>query len=104
MSDTNYKDYIDALSADTAPESTDLIYIRTSAGSRKMTVQNLFKAPSLMAVDWFRDGGDIGGYLMDGVDDYITVADDTKRPGFPTISPINPIFNSSSSNNLIPLL
>ena len=78
MPDTNYKDYIDALSADTAPESTDLIYIRTSAGSRKMTVQDLFKAPSLMAVDWFRDGGDIGGYLMDGVDDYITVADDTK--------------------------
>ena len=72
MPDTNYKDYIDALSADTKPESTDLIYIRTSAGSRKMTVQDLFKAPSLMAVKG-RDGGDIGGYLMDGVNDYVVV-------------------------------
>lgn len=75
MADINMKDFVDALTADTSPESTDLVYVRTSAGNRKMTVQNLLNGISSLAIKT-GNGGDIGGYLMDGVNDYITVPDD----------------------------
>lgn len=71
----NIKDFTDALTALTAPVAGDLIYVRNAAGNRKMTVQNLLNGINTLPINR-RDGGDIGGYLMDGVDDYITVPDD----------------------------
>lgn len=41
----------------------------------KITTQTLLNATSLLPIKG-RDGGDIGGYLMDGVNDYVTVPDD----------------------------
>jgi len=72
MADINMKDFVDALTADTSPESTDLVYVRTSAGNRKMTVQNLLNGIGSLAIKG-RDGGDIGGYLMDKADDAVSI-------------------------------
>lgn len=68
----NIKDFTDALTALTAPVAGDLVYVRNAAGNRKMTVQNLLKGLSQMPVQG-RDGGDIGGYIFDGVNDYVTI-------------------------------
>jgi len=70
----NIKDFVDALTALTAPVAGDLVYVRNAAGNRKMTVQNLLNGVNTLPIDR-RDGGDIGGYLMDGEDDYFTVSD-----------------------------
>lgn len=68
----NIKDFTDALTALTAPVAGDLVYVRNAAGNRKMTVQNLLKGISQMPVQG-RAGGDIGGYIFDGVNDYVTI-------------------------------
>lgn len=68
----NIKDFTDALTALTAPVAGDLIYVRNAAGNRKMTVQNLLNGVNSLAIKG-RDGGDIGGYIFDGVNDYAVV-------------------------------
>jgi len=75
MANVNMKDYVDALTEDSSPESTDYIYVRTVAGSRKRKITDQLNGISSLAIKT-GNGGDIGGYLMDGVNDYITVPDD----------------------------
>jgi len=72
-------DTVSSLTAMTdAVATTDVLVIHdTSAGvTKKVTPQQLFDiVPSLVIQG--RDGGDIGGYLMDGVDDVVSVPTST---------------------------
>ena len=74
MAEVNMKDYLDALTEDSSPDSTDYIYVRTAAGSRKRKITDQLNGIGSLAIKT-GNGGDIGGYLMDGVNDYITVPD-----------------------------
>ena len=68
-------DTVSSLTAMTdAVATTDVLVIHdTSAGvTKKVTPQQLFDiVPSLVIKG--RDGGDIGGYIFDGVNDYVTI-------------------------------
>ena len=75
MAEVNMSAFLDGCTEDSSPDSTDYIYVRTLAGNRKRKITDQLNGINTLPINR-RDGGDIGGYLMDGVNDYITVPDD----------------------------